>query len=277
VFATVALSSSLAPTKGRTIMGGDGYEIVQFPALRDNYGFLIHDTKSKATAAIDTPQVEPILEALRAKNWELTHIFNTHHHHDHAGGNAELCSKFSQVQVVAPFLEKEKIGRVDQAVKGGDIIKLGALTFHIIDVGGHTLGHIAYFCPQAEAAFVGDAIFAMGCGRMFEGTYPQFTESLKRISSLPDDTALYCAHEYTMANAKFALSVDPQNPHLIARAKEVESKRANNIPTVPTTLALEKLTNPFIRFDALRAELNLPPDSSDVDVFAALRKAKDSF
>ena len=146
-----------------------------------------------------------------------------------------------------------------------------------MDVGGHTLGHIAYYAPEQKSAFVGDAIFAMGCGRMFEGTYPQFTASLKRLAALPDDTTLYCAHEYTEANGRFALSVDGSNPQLLERIDDVQKKRKQGLPTVPTTVALEKATNPFIRFDAMKTVLNLPPDTDDIGVFTTLRQAKDNF
>lgn len=251
-------------------------KIVQFPALRDNYGFLVHDPTTGATASIDAPEVRPIVKALKENDWTLTHICSTHHHHDHVGGNSELRKLYPGVVVVGPRAETHKFD-IDVPVAHGDTVKVGDVTFQVIDVGGHTLGHVAYYSPDNKCAFVGDSLFVMGCGRMFEGTYEQNTESLKRLKALPDDTVLYCAHEYTQANGKFAISVEPNNPDLSARIRDVAEKRKQGLPTVPTTLQLEKLTNPFLRFDQLRIALELPADADDVSVFAAVRKAKDKF
>jgi len=253
-------------------------KVVQRPALKDNYAFLLHDEETGCTAAIDTPEVAPIVKALEENQWTLTHILNTHHHWDHTGGNVELCAKFPDVQIVAPKKEVAKTPpRVDVAVEHGDVVRVGSFEFQVVDVGGHTLGHVAYYSEAQGAAFVGDSIFAMGCGRMFEGDYDQFTASLKRLVALPDATVLYCAHEYTEANARFAVTVEPNNEDLRRRVDDVRAQRAADLPTVPTTVALEKATNPFVRFDAARKALNLPADASDVDVFTAVRKLKDNF
>lgn len=252
-------------------------EIHQFPCLNDNYGYLVHEPVSGATAAIDTPEVKPILAALEEKGWTLTHILNTHHHFDHAGGNAELKEK-TGCTVIGPKGEKDLIPEIDRAVGEGDIVELGAARARVIEVPGHTRGHIAYSFDQEHVAFVGDTLFALGCGRLFEGTAQQMWSSLGKLMELPDDTVVYCAHEYTQANARFALSVEPDNAALAARAKEIDEKRARGEWTVPTTIGLEKRTNPFLRAASpdLRRVLGLEA-APDVDVFAETRKRKDNF
>ncbi|MBC7104034.1 MAG: hydroxyacylglutathione hydrolase [Parvibaculum sp.] len=252
-------------------------EIHQFPCLNDNYGYLVHEPVSGATAAIDTPEVKPILAALKEKGWMLTHILNTHHHFDHAGGNAELKEKTGCV-VIGPKGEKDLIPGIDRAVGEGDIVELGAARARVIDVPGHTRGHIAYSFDEEHVAFVGDTLFALGCGRLFEGTAQQMWASLGKLMELPDDTVVYCAHEYTQSNARFALSVEPDNPALTARAKEIDEKRSRGEWTVPTTIGLEKRTNPFLRAASpdLRRVLGLQA-APDVDVFAETRKRKDNF
>lgn len=252
-------------------------EIHQFPCLNDNYGYLVHEPVSGATAAVDTPEVKPILAALEEKGWTLTHILNTHHHFDHAGGNAELKEK-TGCTVIGPKGEKDLIPGIDRAVGEGDIVELGAARARVIEVPGHTRGHIAYSFDQEHVAFVGDTLFALGCGRLFEGTAQQMWSSLGKLMELPDDTVVYCAHEYTQANARFALSVEPDNAALAARAKEIDEKRARGEWTVPTTIGLEKRTNPFLRAASpdLRRVLGLEA-APDVDVFAETRKRKDNF
>jgi hydroxyacylglutathione hydrolase len=252
-------------------------EIHQFPCLNDNYGYLVHEPSSGATAAIDTPEVKPILAALAEKGWTLTHILNTHHHFDHAGGNAELKAK-TGCTVIGPKGEKDLIPGIDRAVGEGDIVELGAARARVIEVPGHTRGHIAYSFDQEHVAFVGDTLFALGCGRLFEGTAQQMWSSLGKLMELPDDTVVYCAHEYTQANARFALSVEPDNAALAARAKEIDEKRARGEWTVPTTIGIEKRTNPFLRAASpdLRRVLGLEA-APDVDVFAETRKRKDNF
>lgn len=252
-------------------------EIHQFPCLNDNYGYLVHEPLSGATAAIDTPEVKPILAALEEKGWTLTHILNTHHHFDHAGGNAELKEK-TGCTVIGPKGEKGLIPGIDRAVGEGDIVELGAARARVIEVPGHTRGHIAYSFDEEHIAFVGDTLFALGCGRLFEGTAQQMWTSLGKLMALPDDTVVYCAHEYTQANARFALSVEPDNAALAARAKEIDEKRSRGEWTVPTTIGLEKKTNPFLRAASpdLRRAIGLEA-AADVDVFAETRKRKDNF
>lgn len=254
-----------------------GVEVEQFPCLSDNYGYLLHDKATQLTAAIDTPEVGPIMAALERRGWRLSHIFNTHHHNDHAGGNDELVRR-TGCRVVGPAAEANKIKSIDSPLSGGDSFKLGEQDVRVIDVGGHTLGHIAFYLPDAGLAFVGDSLFALGCGRLFEGTPVQAWESLQRLAALPPETVIYCAHEYTAANLKFALTVEPHNPALQARAVQIKELRAKDLPTVPTTLSLELETNPFLRPSSplLREHLGISPSEADVDVFATIRKMKDN-
>jgi hydroxyacylglutathione hydrolase len=253
-------------------------QIEQFPCLSDNYGFLVHDAASGQTAAIDTPDAKAYLDALDRRGWKLTHILNTHHHHDHAGGNMELKAA-TGCKIVGPVNEKDRIPGIDVSVGGGDTVQVGRLNATVLDVGGHTIGHVAYHFEDAGVAFVGDSLFAMGCGRMFEGSYPQMFASIERLAALPDDTAIYCAHEYTAANAKFALSVDGSNAALQARSLEVQQARQRGEPTVPTLMKLERETNPFLRYHSadIRKVLGVASDAPAVEAFAAIRKAKDKF
>lgn len=249
-------------------------EIYQFPCLSDNYGYLVHDRASGETTCIDTPDADEYLKQAAAKGWKITHIWNTHWHPDHAGGN-DAIKAATGCTVIAPA-EVERIAKPDQVIAHGDTVKLGAFTADVIDVGGHTNGHIAFHVPEAGVAFVGDAVFALGCGRMFEGTPEQFWASLQRIKALPANTMLYCAHEYTQANAKFAVHADPDNTALADYAAEIERKRAEGTPTVPTRLERELATNPFLRADdpSLMARWG---GGTSVETFAALRAGKDNF
>ena len=253
-------------------------QIEQFPALSDNYGYLVHNPVMGLTAAIDTPEVSPIVEACAKRGWSLTHIFNTHHHADHAGGNAELKALFPGCTVIGPAGEQAKIPTIDTPVSGGEAFDFGGLEVKVLDVGGHTLGHIAYYVPVAGVAFVGDSLFALGCGRIFEGTPSQAWASLQRLAALPPETLVFCAHEYTEANLRFALTVEPQNEALQERAKEIAALRAEGKPTVPTTIGLELATNPFLRPSSalLRSHLKVPDDESDEATFARVRKMKDN-
>jgi hydroxyacylglutathione hydrolase len=250
-------------------------EIYQFPCLSDNYGFLVHDSESGETACIDTPETAPILAALEKTGWTLTQIWNTHHHYDHAGNNEEI-KRITGCTITGPAGEADKIPAIDRAVDDGDTVMLGAHEAHVLNVGGHTLGHIAFH--MEGHAFVGDSLFALGCGRVFEGTMAQMWESLQKLNALPDGTQIYCAHEYTTSNAAFAVTVDPDNEALSQRVAEISALRAANKPTVPTEIALERATNPFLRAtDAnVQARLNMS-GAPAVDVFAEIRARKDSF
>lgn len=250
-------------------------QIHQFPCLSDNYGFLVHEPHSGATATIDTPDADEIMRQAGLKGWRITDIWNTHWHPDHAGGNAAI--KAATGAVVTGPAEVERIGTApDRIVTEGDVAKLGGAEARVLDVGGHTLGHIAYVVDAEKIAFVGDALFALGCGRLFEGTPQQMWASLQKIAALPDDATLYCAHEYTQSNARFAVTVDQANSALAARVAEIDRLRAAGKPTVPMTLRLEKETNPFLRAPLLKQSLGLS-GASDWEAFAEVRKRKDNF
>jgi hydroxyacylglutathione hydrolase len=253
-------------------------EVHQFACLQDNYGFLARDAATGAVAAIDTPDADAIRAALAGKGWRLTEIWNTHWHPDHAGGNASLKAETGCL-IRAPQ-EVTRLGApIDEVLEPGQTIALGESAAEVLDVGGHTLGHLAFHFAQDRIAFVGDALFALGCGRLFEGTPAQMWASLSRLAALPDDTTLYCAHEYTVSNARFALSVEPENAALQARWDWIQARRAQGLPTVPMTLAEEKATNPFLRAPAspaIRARYGLV-GAPDDEVFGAVRAAKDAF
>ncbi len=251
-------------------------EIHQFPCLSDNYGFLAHDPASGETAAIDTPDAGEYLRQAESKGWTITQIWNTHWHPDHAGGNLAI-KEATGCTITAPDGEGGKIAGVDRAVKTGDHVMLGNIQADVMDVAGHTLGHIAYHLPSEQVAFVGDSIFALGCGRMFEGTPQMMWDSLKRIRALPPETVLYCAHEYTLANAAFAESVDPENPALRGYVKDIRDKRARDEWTVPTRLRREIAANPFLRADDPALQQAMGHAGDAVATFAAIRTAKDNF
>lgn len=251
-------------------------EIHQFPCLNDNYGFLAHDPETGETAAIDTPDADRYLAEASRRGWTISQIWNTHWHPDHAGGNSRI-KDLTGCMIVGPENEAEKIPGIDRPVRGGDTVQLGKLTAEVIDVPGHTLGHIAYHLAGEQVAFVGDSLFALGCGRVFEGDMAMMWDSLSRLKALPKDTAIYCAHEYTQANARFAMSVDPQNRALQAYVSEIDNKRADGHPTVPTVLDRELATNPFLRADdpQLQAAMGHPGDA--VATFGEIRGRKDRF
>lgn len=251
-------------------------DIHQFPCLNDNYGFLVHDRESGMTVAIDTPDGDKYLDEAKALGWTIDAIWNTHWHPDHAGGNLKI-KDATGCRIIGPAGEAEKIPGIDHPLRGGDTLKLGELTVHVLDVPGHTLGHIAYHIAEAKVAFVGDALFALGCGKVFEGDARMMWTSLARLKTLPPDTTIYCAHEYTAANAKFALTVDPENAKLAAYAEDVKMRRQRGDWTVPTLLSRELEANPFLRADdpAMQAAMGHPGDP--VSTFAEIRQRKDTF
>jgi hydroxyacylglutathione hydrolase len=250
--------------------------IRQIPVLKDNYVYLLHEPETKATAAVDPSVAAPVAAALEREGWRLTHILNTHHHNDHTGGNRELKEATGCV-IVGPRADRDRIPGIDIEVGEGDTYKLGTEEARVYDVPGHTRGHIAYWFAGSRALFCGDTLFLMGCGRLFEGTPQQMWSSLSKLKALPPETRVFCAHEYTQSNARFALTVEPRNGDLVARARRIDALRAEGKSTVPASLAEELATNPFLRADlpALQAEAGAPGDA--VATFAAIRRRKDNF
>ncbi len=251
-------------------------QIHQFPCLNDNYGYLIHDEASGATAAIDTPDANRYLKEASIKGWRITAIWNTHWHPDHAGGNKKIKAE-TGCEIIGPRGEAEKIPGIDRPVGGGDEVKLGGHHVEVIDVPGHTLGHIAFHLPSAKVAFVGDAVFALGCGRVFEGDMDMMWSSMQSIKALPPETTLYCAHEYTQANARFAETIETENSELAAYIAEIDAKRSEGKRTVPMSLARELATNPFLRADVptLQDAMGHPGDAAAT--FGEIRTRKDHF
>ena len=251
-------------------------EIHQFPCLSDNYGVLVHDPETGDTVSIDAPDRGDVLDAIVAQGWRLTHIFTTHHHPDHVDGNAFLKERYG-CEIVGPQGEAEKIPGIDRIVGGGESFGWSGREVRVIDTPGHTAGHIAYHLPRDGLLFAGDTLFAMGCGRLFEGTPGQMWASLQRLMELPDETVVHAGHEYTLANARFAVTVDPQNERLRERLAEVERLREEGRPTLPTTLGLERETNPFLRVAdrGIRSALDMN-EASDAEVFAKVRALKDA-
>jgi hydroxyacylglutathione hydrolase len=237
-------------------------EIVPVPVLRDNYVWLVHDADSEETVAVDPSVADPVLEEAARRGWRITQVWNTHWHPDHTGGNDAIRAA-TGCTITGPA-EAEKVSRMDRVVAGGDRARIGGIEAELIDIPAHTAGHVAFHLPAAEAAFVGDTLFAMGCGRLFEGDAAQMYESLRRLAALPEATRIYCGHEYTLDNGRFALTVEPDNPALVRRVEEVKAARDRGEVTLPTTIALERATNPFVRADS-------------VEEFARRRAAKDAF
>lgn len=248
-----------------------------FPAREDNFGYLAHDQASGRTAAIDAPEAEAIRAALARTGWTLTDILITHHHIDHVEAIAELKAAFG-ARVTGPAAEADKIEGLDVLVGDGDRVTLGESVFEVIATPGHTLGHIVFYERAGGHLFSADALFSLGVGRMFEGTPGPMWEGLKRLRDLPDDTMVYCGHEYTQGNARFALSIDPENQALAARAAEVAALRDAGRPTIPFKLGEDKKANPFLRADAPELARHYGIAGADpADVFAAIRKGKDNF
>lgn len=250
-------------------------EIVTVPCRADNYAYLIHDAETGATAVVDVPDAAPIRSELANRGWTLTDILITHHHFDHIDG-VEVLRSETKARVVGAAADAHRLPPLDLAVREGDHVTVGSAEAEVLDVSGHTIGHIAF--SFAGAVFTADSLMALGCGRLFEGDAPTMWASLTKLASLPDDTLVYSGHEYTAANGAFAITVDPDNAALEARIEDVARARAADMPTVPSLLSLEKATNPFLRASAPEVKAGLGmSDNSDVEVFAEIRRRKDSF
>ena len=252
-------------------------DIRQIPVLNDNYVYLVREPKSGAVGVVDPAVAEPILAEAQRLGWRITHILNTHHHGDHVGGN-EAIKAATGCTIVGPAHDPDRIPGMAVQVKDGDTYLFGQEAAQVYFVPGHTRGHIAYWFKDSDALFCGDTMFSIGCGRLFEGTPEQMWTSLSRLRALPDATRIYCAHEYTESNVRFAVTVDPANKALRAYEAEVKAKRAQKTPTVPSTLALERAANPFLRADQadLQAAMAMT-GRAPVDVFAEVRRRKDVF
>src|ERR1700758_1412587 len=264
------MSGEVQPKQGISMAA----DIRVFTCLTDNFGYLIHDSESGATASIDAPEAAPIIAALEREGWKLTDVLITHHHGDHVGGVAELKQRYG-CRVVAPHDKTTKIANVDQRVANGDVVKVGNLLARVLETPGHTLDHISYVFDSDKALFAADTLFSIGCGRVFEGNAPMMWESLLKLRALPDDFQLYCGHEYTAANVKFALTIEPDNQVLQARAEQVKRLRSENKPTVPTLLGEEKKANVFLRADdpVVAASVRMK-DRSPAEIFGELRERK---
>eukprot|EP00890_Picochlorum_soloecismus_P001190 jgi/Picsp_1/2071/NSC_05536-R1_glyoxalase ii len=252
--------------------------IERVPCLRDNYSWLLHDEETGFTAVVDPAEEKPVVTALQKNGWSLSHVLNTHHHWDHTGANLALKEKY-QACVVGPKADQERIPGIDVALQDGDTYALGKSQMICYDTPGHTKGHITLYFPGSKALFPGDTLFSLGCGRLFEGTPSQMWHSLSKLMVLPEDVKVYCAHEYTLSNAKFASHIDPENKALQQKTAEVEEARSKNIPTIPSILGVELQANPFLRpfSPEIRECLNIPESASNEEAFAAIRKAKDNF
>lgn len=249
----------------------------QFICRSDNYGLLLHDHKTGATVSIDAPDAAEIERQLDARGWRLTHIFTTHHHGDHVEGNLALQKRFG-CNIIGPRREAAKIPGIDREVSGGDRFTWEGREVQVMDCPGHTLGHVAYYMPSEEAVFAGDTLFSLGCGRVFEGSMEQMHASVSQFAALPPQTHLYCGHEYTQSNARFALAVEPGNAALVRRCAEVDRLRAAGEMTCPTTIGAELAANPFLRTGSAEIRKILGMEAaSDAQVFAELRERKNSF
>ena len=237
-------------------------EIVRVPVLSDNYAWLVHDPASGGTVAVDPGEAAPVQAAAAARGWTIDQVWTTHWHPDHTGGNAAL--QAAGARITGPAAEAAKIAGLDVEVGEGDTVRIGGHAAIVLHVPGHTAGHIAFHFVDAQAIFTGDTLFAMGCGRLFEGSAADMFANMQRYAALPDATQVYCGHEYTQANGRYARAVEPDNADVAARMDEVDRLRADGEPTIPTTIGLERATNPFLR-------------AADVAHFARLRAGKDEF
>ncbi|MBL4751681.1 MAG: hydroxyacylglutathione hydrolase [Amylibacter sp.] len=252
-------------------------QIITIPCLSDNYAYLIRDETTGQVAVVDVPEAAPVLNVLKDMGWQLDQILITHHHYDHIDGLEEV-RKATGAKVYGAKADKHRLPPLDVSLTEGNTFKLGRQVCDVLDVSGHTIGHIAFLFKGAAAVFSADSLMALGCGRVFEGDFAMMWGTMLKFKALPDDTLVYSGHEYTMSNAKFALTIEPDNADLKARIKDIEYKRANDIPTVPASIALEKATNPFLRADLAEVKALLGMETAtDAKVFGEIRSRKDRF
>jgi hydroxyacylglutathione hydrolase len=251
-------------------------KIITIPCLQDNYAYLIHNEATKETALVDIPDAEPIAQMLEACGWTLTDILITHHHWDHVDGLADL--PHEGARIIGAAADAHRLPDLTDALKEGDILTVCGEEMHILDVSGHTIGHIAFHFPKTAAVFTADSLMAMGCGRLFEGTPEMMLASMQKFSAIPDRTLVYSGHEYTAHNASFALTLEPDNLDLQQRVAAITVARDAGRPTIPSPMGTERATNPFLRWHSaeLRSTLNLP-EASDAEVFAATRERRNNF
>lgn len=253
-------------------------QIELVPCLRDNYAYLLHDANTGTVGVVDPSEALPVIDALNRKNRNLNYILNTHHHYDHTGGNIELKERYG-AKVIGSGRDRQRIPGIDIALNDGDRWMFAGHEVHVFETPGHTKGHICFYFPGSGAIFSGDTLFSLSCGKLFEGTPEEMLDSLKKIMSLPDETSVYCGHEYTLSNSKFALSIEPNNEALRSYASRVAHFRNKGLPTIPTTLKLEKACNPFLRVSSpeIRQSLDIPPAADDAEALRVIRQAKDNF
>jgi len=273
---TLPGSARVAATISKVEGNAMPIEIVTVPCLSDNYAFLIHDSASGQTALVDAPESAPIQAALSARGWSLSHILITHHHGDHIDGVADLRS--SGVKVIGAGADAHRLPALDHMVADGDQFDFAGHDVQVFDVSGHTIGHVAFYIPDANAVFTADSLMALGCGRLFEGKPDQMWASLSRLAALPAETIVCSGHEYTAANAKFALTIEPDNAALQSRVADITKARADGRPTVPSLLSLELATNPFLRagLSEVKSAINMQ-HATDAEVFSEIRRRKDTF
>ncbi|MEM9967418.1 MAG: hydroxyacylglutathione hydrolase [Pseudomonadota bacterium] len=253
------------------------FDLLTIPCLVDNYAFLLRDNATKQVALIDVPEAAPISSALKEHGWTLSQVWLTHHHWDHVDGLDALL-RDHPARVIGAKADSHRLPPLDVAIEEGDTFELGTLQAQVLDVSGHTIGHVAYHVPGAKAVFTADSLMALGCGRLFEGAPELMWRSMQKLMQLPPETTVCSGHEYTASNAKFAVTIDPENPALLSRSQDISQRRAQNVPTVPSQLSLELATNPFLRCadENIRKTLGMPK-ASDAEVFAEIRKRKDNF
>ncbi|XP_008788218.2 hydroxyacylglutathione hydrolase 2, mitochondrial-like isoform X1 [Phoenix dactylifera] len=253
-------------------------QIELVPCLQDNYAYLLHDTDTGTVGVVDPSEAIPVINALERKNQNLTYILNTHHHYDHTGGNMELKARYG-AKVIGSSKDRDRIPGIDIALHDGETWMFAGHQVLVMETPGHTKGHVSYYFPGCGAIFTGDTIFSLSCGKLFEGNPEEMFSSLQKIMSLPDETNIYCGHEYTLSNLKFALSIEPNNEALQEYAAHVAHLRSKKLPTVPTTLKKEKLCNPFLRTSSpeIRQNLKIPSAASDTQALGVIRQAKDNF